>query len=208
MKRFVIFLLLFSLFFSCKESNKEEENKYQVISLLYKKLTKPEELVYPPNFTGKPLTKKDSVRIDSLHEIILKKYKKRKYITAVYPQFVPYKGGPYKYYSNTCKGYERIMDKLMVLKDSSQIDLLKIISRKSDSVIPFSQDLIVRNSMEFKNFDGLFTFSPVSFDKDFSKALIVVTKMKSKVAGSTDLYTLKKEKGKWKIDCEINLGIY
>jgi len=208
MTRFVVLLLIITLLFSCEESNQEEVNKYKIISLLYDKLAEPSNLIYEPNFTGKPYAKKDTVRMDSLYKSIQKKRVKSKYIVAVYPQLVSYTGGPYKYYSNKCADYDKIMDKLILLKDSTKIDLEKIISNRNDSIISFSQNLIVKNSMEFVNFDLLMTFSPIAFDEEYKKAIIVTTKMRSKSSGSTDLYILEKENNQWEIECEINLGIY
>ena len=209
MTRFVVLLLLIvTLLFSCEESNQEEINKYKIISLLYDKLAEPSNLISEPNFTGKPYTKKDTMRMDSLYKSIQKKKSKNKYIVAVYPQLVSYTGGPYKYYSNKCADYDKIMDKLILLKDSSKIDLAKIVSNRNDSIISFSQNLIVKNSMDFVNFDLLMTFSPIAFDKEYKKAIIVTTKMRSKSSGSTDLYILEKKNNQWDIECEINLGIY
>jgi len=207
MIRFTIFLLLISLFISCKESNMEENNRYQIITLLFEELVKPVELVYGPNYSGEPLTRKDSAHQDSLFELIRKERAKRKFIVAVYPKLIPYDGGHYKYHNKKCVEYYEVMDKLMKLKDSSVIDLNKIISSRQDSILPFSVDLLSKDTREFIKFDYFISFSPIAFNKGYTKSIVLVSGARSKLAGSTDLYMLEKEVGKWVIRCRINLRI-
>ncbi len=206
-KKIIVLATIILLIFSCKKSNLEESNKYQIISFLFEELAKPVELVYGPNYSGEPLTRKDSAHQDSLFESIRKERAKRKFIIAVYPKLIPYKGGHYKYGSKKCIEYYEIMDKLMKLKDSSAIDLNKIISTRYDSIVPFSVDLLSKDTKEFIKFDYFISFSPVAFDESYTKSIVLVSGSRSKLAGSTDLYMLEKENGKWVIKCKINLEI-
>ena len=206
-KKIIVLATIILLIFSCKKSNLEEGNKYQIISFLFEELAKPVELVYGPNYSEEPLTRKDSAHQDSLFESIRKERAKRKFIIAVYPKSIPYKGGHYKYGSKKCIEYYEIMDKLMKLKDSSTIDLNKIISTRYDSIVPFSVDLLSKGTREFIKFDYFISFSPVAFDESYTKSIVLVSGSRSKLAGSTDLYMLEKENGKWVIKCKINLEI-
>ncbi len=206
-KKIIVFATIILLVFSCKKSNLEECNKCQIISLLFEKLAKPVELVYGPNYSGEPLTRKDSAHQDSLFELIRKERAERKFIVAVYPKLIPYGGGHYKYHSKKCIEYYGIMDKLMKSKDSSVIDLNKIISSKHDSIVPFSVDLLSKDTREFIKFDYFISFSPIAFNEDYTKSIVLVSGSRSKLAGSTDLYMLERKDGKWVIKCEINLEI-
>lgn len=206
-KKIIVLATIILLIVSCKRINLVEGNKYQIISFLLEELAKPIELVYSPNYSGEPLTRKDSTHQDSLFESIRKERAKRKFIVAVYPKLIPYDGGHYKYSSKKCIEYYGIMDKLMKLKDSSVIDLNKIISSKNDSILPFSVNLLSKDTKEFIKFDYFISFSSIAFNESFTKSIVMVSGARSKLAGSTDLYILEKENGKWVIKCKINREI-
>jgi len=207
MKKILIIFLVFGI--SCNNtSSKEESNKYEVVNILFNKYAKPIEPFFPPpNPGGEPFTAKDSLRIYKMIKEAKQELKKKKFIIAVYPKLIPYDGGHYKYGSKKCIEYYGIMNKLMKLKDSSVIDLNNIISSKNDSIVPFSVDLLSKDTREFIKFDYLISFSPIAFNEDYTKSIVLVSGSRSKLSGSSDLYMLEKEDGKWVIKCKINLEI-
>ncbi len=70
----LFFLLFITILFSCENKvNNEEKITYEVLSMLYDKLAKPIEPIFPPPPPGSPnyvFSSKDSARINSMIKII------------------------------------------------------------------------------------------------------------------------------------------
>jgi hypothetical protein len=208
----LFFLLIVLALVSCKNNIKKQENEntYQVISILYNKLAKPIELFFPPPPPDKSdhvFTSKDSVRIDSLHKEIENERAKRKFIVAVYPLLNPYRKGHHKYFMQDCSEFNNVMDKLLEIKDSLKIDIDKIIKKRNDSIIYFKEGLIIKGRRDYETFDILISFSRIAFNKDYTKAVVVGSLNHSTIAGASILYFLEKNDDKWEIKCEKGLSI-
>jgi len=205
------FLLLFIILFSCNIDNeKEEKNKYQILSLLYDRLAQPTDPVFPPpppDSLNYVFTSKDSARINSTIEKFIKERDGRRQIVAIYPQLNPYIGGSRKERGKDCSEYDEAINKLISLKDSLKIDIDKIITRRNDSIIYFKKELLDEYSRDFYKFDALISFSRVAFNEDFMKAVVVGSISHSKLAGVSVLYFLEKINDTWEVRCTKELSI-
>ena len=125
---------------------------------MFEELAKPTELVYGPNFSGKPYTNKDSIRIDSLHESIRKERAKRKFIIAVYPYFTDDIYAKHPSFKE-CPQYYKLMDeadylkkyKMRIDKGEETIDINKLENTRNDSIIIFKNELLSKVSKEYDN---------------------------------------------------------
>ncbi len=205
----IIILAFVSIVFSCKNASNEDINRYQVISLLFEKIAKPIELVYPPNPSGRPYTKKDSMHIDSLHEVIKKERAKRKFIVAVYPNFNDdiYKKYDSKTFKDVCPQYYKLIKDIKFKKNENKIDIDKIKNVRNDSIILFSENLLNQYSKEYENFDFLIVFSKIIFNQNYTSATILVHQARGKLAGESILYFLEKIDDNWVIKCGKVLGV-
>ena len=209
MIRIIIILVFIALVFSCKKPNNEYENKYQIISLLFEELAKPIELAYPPNTSGELYTLKDSLHIDSIHEMIRKERAKKRFIVAVHPNFNDdiYKKFNSEIFKDDCPQYYELMKDIKFIKKEDKFDIDKIKNVRNDSIILFSENLLNQYSKEYENFDVLTVFSKIIFNKDCASATILVHQTRSKLAGESILYFLEKIDGNWVIKCEKLLGV-
>jgi len=210
MNNIIKILLLFVILLSCNIDNREEEsNRYEVISILFDKLTQPIDLVFPPppppdslNYVFKL---KDSIRIDSIIKKVKAERENKKFIVAVHPLFNSYVNGSRK--GKDCFGFDETINKLMTIKDSLNVDINKIITKRKDSIIYFKEELILKGRKDYETFDILISFSHVSFNEDYTKAVMVGSVSTSRLAGTTILYFLEKIDNKWIIKCQETLSI-
>lgn len=214
-KKIIVFATIILLVFSCKESDIEDVNKYQIISLLFEKLAKPIELVYGPNFSGEPLTRKDSVHQDSLFESIRKERAKYQFIIAVYPYFTDDIYAKHPSFKECPQYYNKLMDDADYLKKYQfrqekgevRVDFNKLENTRNDSIIIFKKDLLKKYSKEYDKFNILISFSDVIFNDDYTMAAIKVHHSYSKLGGESTLFLLEKINNKWLIKCGKVTGI-
>jgi len=192
----------------------EENNRYQIITLLFEELAKPVELVYGPNYSGEPLTRKDSAHQDSLFESIRKERAKRKFIVAIYPYFTDDIYAKYPSFKE-CPQYYKLMEEADYLKKyeiridigEETFDINKLKNTRNDSIIIFKNELLNKDSKEYDKFNILISFSDIIFNDDYTMATIKVYHSYSKLGGESTLFVLKKIGDKWLIKCENVTGV-
>lgn len=186
----IIILFLVLVFFGCKhETNNKEVN--EIISFMIDKKAFP--LVPPPpiNDTIKSVPKQV---LDSLLSLKLK--------VALYPNLNDLsqneiKSIPKKYFN-----------KIYIDGNSSQkIKLNEVVSRK-EHVIILADTIEIKKSKDFEHFDLLFWFSKFYFSEDNEYVSFSLGISRSRIAGSSALYILRKENDKWKIEYSKELEIW
>jgi len=147
MKFKILFLIVF-LFVSCQKNNTDNDT-YKVISVVYNKLAKPVPVMDSYDyyrFINKKLTHKDSMHIDSITRIVKEKRLKHRFITAIYPNFYLDYDLTNQNLQAECTSFINEFDKLknfsLKKKQEKQIDVSKIHSIRSDSIIYFQEDFI------------------------------------------------------------------
>ncbi|WP_109433967.1 hypothetical protein [Aquimarina sp. AU119] len=187
----IVFLIIgcVILFSSC-ESNKEkrEKNTYQIVSLLIDEVGGPIKPPPPPEgqkayFTNKQI---DSIMTRSqdiaLHPVFKKV--KRKFVKK----------------DNYGEKFNVLLEQLNKLKEEKLIDTLKIktsISCRLNTI----DTLLLKSDKRYidKNYDILIYFSNISFDDDFSKAVLILSSTRGYLSGSSSIIFLEKKDGIWQI---------
>jgi len=202
MKIFKISLLLI-VFVSCNQKLNHDEDIYEIINLLSKETIANNKLFVPPP----PNTKANDSLIKYKRKLTPSYYNKLKYTIAVVP-----------YFKNTftsenssikCNEFKELYKFLLTTKNTEKELLISKIKQKGDIIIPFTDDMITKGRKDFVDmgFDIIFQFSNVQFNKDKTKAVIIFSSSTSTLAGSSSLYFLKKQNGKWFISCTKLLSI-
>ncbi len=209
--RITSFFLVIILLFSCVEKgNQEEDNTYQVVSLLYQEYAKPLKSVFPPpppDSLNYVLSSKDSAQIDSVHREIKKERSNKRFIVAIYPYFFSYNNPHNDEFLDSCYDFNTVLKNLVENKDSLKVDINKIVSKKNDSIILYSKELSKDRRKDFYNFDMLVSFSNISFNSNYTKAIVVGAYSHSRLAGASILFFLEKIEGQWIIKCKKGLSI-
>ena len=201
MKIFKISLLLI-VFVSCNQKLNHDEDIYEIINLLSKKTIANTKLFVPP-----PNSKSNDSLIKYKRKLTPSYYNKSKYTIAV----VPYFKNTFKSETSSikCNEFKELYKILLTTKDTEKELLISKIKQKGDIIIPFTDNMITKGRKDFVDmgFDLLFQFSNIVFDNDKTKAAIIFSSSTSTLAGSSSLYFLKKQNGKWFISCTKLLSI-
>ncbi|WP_298546155.1 hypothetical protein [uncultured Aquimarina sp.] len=178
-------ILMFCIAFSCNEFQ-ENENTYKIISLITQKFGR---AMPPPPPPGKTytLTKSQKDSISKLKQKI-----------AIYPIRKRTKGLSEREVLKTKPYYSLIksLDRL----DNDEIDI-SLINNK------INHELILLDTIKYKanrhyiskKFDRMLHFSPIAFDKEFTKAVTVFGNILGYLNGSSILLYLEKENDQWVI---------
>ena len=205
----ISFFLVIILLFSCEnKENSKDDNTYKIISLLYQQYAKPIEAVFPPpppDNLNYIFSYKDSIKADSLLKKLKEETNDKKSIIAIYPYFSPHTLHD-KNATGNCHNFNDILKKYIKNKDSLKIDVNKIITNRNDSIIYYDK-LSKDKRKDFYNFDMLISFSNISFNSDYTKAIVVGSFSHSKLAGASMLFFLEKKEGQWMVKCEKGLSI-
>jgi len=150
--RNLAFIFLISLF-SCNNYDlKTENNKYQIVSILFNELAKPIEPFFPPMYPGKSFTLQDSIAIKLQIERSKNELKKKKFIIAVVPVFNNFLLKKNKQNLKFVE-YNNLLSELGSIKTEEFLDIKKINSTRNDSIITFNENLLSINSNEYNKFD-------------------------------------------------------
>lgn len=215
---------VFVIVISCSKSdNKEIKNTYLIISKLTKKLSVPLKLpppIYPDSFNidevskeseikGNWKTKKDSVEYFEHFGKELKKrneeLENKKQVIAFYPYLHPI--NVLTSLSN-CHNmdYKELYGEAIKNTDSIKLDIAKIVIKRNDSIVYFNTESD-KNSRDFFKLQIVLSFSTVTFNEDFTKAVIMVSVSHGKLNGIAILYFLEIRNNEWQIVCEEGLSI-
>jgi hypothetical protein len=202
-------LILFSLLFlSC---NKKEiiykKEMYSVFSSIYIKEAK--GIIVKGAFQPKPpkpdadlsfFENRQYSKNDSL-EIFENWFKKAgKSVISIYPNTIQ----SYPFLDNiTCEGFADLLKYFILNKEELDIDFSKIKNSKYASIEKFESVFL---DAENRDFHIIYSFSPVSFNKKYDKAIVRFSATWGKLTGYSKVYFLEKKEGKWVVKCEDFIG--
>lgn len=209
-----IFLIITLLFLSCKEKQQastiEEENTYQIIGLLLSDLRG--SMVLPPGFPPPPgedtyeFTTKDSLWS---YKYFYKQTVRKKTI-AFWPQISVSKK-KYKEKElqiiNECTNDNQLITSFLKSGNNIKIDINKVANSKKDSLIYYTEKHKKMLGGGFDEIDVLLSFSDITFNKGYTKALISVGVIFEKLDGISTLIYLEKKHYHWEIKCKKVLSI-
>lgn len=216
---------VFLIIISCSQNdNREITNAYLIISKLTKKLSVPVKLpppIYPDSFIidevskeykikGKWKTKKDSIEnFESCGKELKNRSEElqnKKQVIEFYPYL--YSIDVHTSLSNCSdKDYKELYKAATKNTDRIKLDISKIVVKRNDSLIYFNSELLDKNSRDFFKLHIALSFSNITFNEDFSKAVIMGSLNRSKLDGISILYFLEKKNNEWQIVCEEGLSI-
>jgi hypothetical protein len=208
-KIFCLFVL-FNLYYSCKYNNNkdEEENTYQILSLLLNEYTaNSKKLTFtippPPNGTKSKynFSVKDSL---SLYKRFYEETIKQKVIALESKMF---EMNEKYYFKEDCNVNQKLLQSFFNLKHSKNINLDKIVLHKKDSLIYYTDNHRKMQTRGFDEIDICLNFSRISFDRNHKQAILILGISYSKLNGFSAMYFLEKRKGNWYIKCVKELGI-
>ncbi|MEC3906015.1 hypothetical protein VOI54_03240 [Tamlana sp. 2201CG12-4] len=180
MKNLIVLFFIITII-SC--NNKTNSSSIDgVISFMIDKKALP----LPPAHINDSATVIDKKTIDSLLKIKLK--------VALYPTTDIFSEKELK------KIPEEYFDKFSMNDNTFKKITLNGISSKKGHKVVLADATELKKSKDFKNFDLLFWFSDFYFSKDNQKVLFNLGVSRSRLAGSSSLYILKKENSQWKIE--------
>lgn len=201
-------ILSLFLFSSCEQHIEEEENTYQIVSMLIKKTQRKSNL--PPSFPPSPdkgtlhrFTVKDSLNI-------YKYYFEQSFKSWVIEVNNNMSGTNTKYNlkSNCVYRSNELLKHYYSLKNDVFLDINKISSANNlDSIINKDNSNKIYSDLKLGKPKMRVSFSRIAFDKNYSKALLVMSVEFGKLDGFSALIFLEKEYFHWKIKCEKLLTI-
>ncbi len=201
-KHFLSIVLIVGLFFNCKtdQANHDEDMVTEVLVFLIEAKAIP--LPSPP----KPSNKSSSDWQISQH--VIDSLKKVNLRVAIYPELTKPNVSLKFNQLNIPKGYNEIIRQFHSLAKRKNIPI-KSINQNSRHEVFLADTLILNNSKDWKDFDILFQFSNIAFNKSFDKAAFTVGISQSSLSGYGNLYLLEKDKdGRWNINRSFPLEIW
>ena len=101
-----------------------------------------------------------------------------------------------------------INNNLEKIKDIKNIDISKISTKNNNSLLYFNEDLLIKDSKDFHEFDILISFSNIALNENLNKAIIICSVNMSKLSGVSTMFFLEKTKsGNWIIRFDKELSI-
>ena len=203
LKKLNILLILFLLNSCCQnKNNTEEENTYQIVTLLvngYKKY-----IVLSPSFPP-PLLSKMKIQ-DSLliYKYFIQQSLKKKTIALTNKMFAIKETHSFR---DKCEIDKEIVEKLNTLTKSKSLNIEKVTLYGKDTLIQYKEEFKKSSWKGFYKMDLLLSFSRISFNKQFNKAIMIVGATKGHLNGFSTLVYLEKENYVWKIKCQKGLSI-
>ena len=202
------------LFISCKDNKNMHTNEtYSVFSLVYNRVVE-ENLItgaFHPEPPGQQVKANDIIPIKKNKLIAHKKgsidsiLKKRvdlvgKTYVSIYPKSIK---PPIELKDIVCDNFNDLTITFLNNKEVINIDFLKITPSNYGYLKKFNESYL---SQKEKEFNSVQFFSPVSFNKDYSKAILSSSITWGKLTGYTKIYFLEKRNKNWEIACEGSIG--
>ncbi|MFT7901358.1 hypothetical protein VBY74_15395 [Tenacibaculum ascidiaceicola] len=209
-----IFLIITLLFLSCKEKQQastiEEENTYQIIGLLLSDLRG--SMVLPPGFPPPPgedtyeFTTRDSLR---RYKYFYKQTVSKKIIAFLPQIYASEKRNKENELQtiNKCTNDKALINLFLESEKNIKIDINKVANSKKDSLIYYTEKHKKMLGGGFDEIDVLLSFSDITFNKDYTKALISVGVIFEKLDGISTLIYLEKKHYHWEIKCKKVISI-
>ncbi len=181
-----LFLTILSICFfvsSCAQENEIMKEDYKIISKIIDEFTYP---LAPPPLIGSADTIIPKAKLDSLLRI--------KMVVAIDPAMessINKKGS-----DDMAKTFESIIDTSLPSKIIKNID--EILSEK-EHLVKLADTVDFKESYDFEQFDVLYNFSRIWYNKDETRAVFEVGISRSKLYGSSIIICLEKIDGEWSI---------
>ncbi|QMU62952.1 MAG: hypothetical protein GKR88_00800 [Flavobacteriaceae bacterium] len=218
-KIFILFTIVFLSFLGCNShnnSNYELEEIYNVLGTLSSYITNKKMVFYalpaPP-----PIEK---VSLDSIIELYRNKdttklinslvKKNGRLIVAVDPKLnPPYLLDAKKYYLQKClkQDFNEVYSNFKSIKDTVDIDVSKIQMDNYSFIIPYRDHYKSLTRKGCEKFNVLLKFSRIAFNKDYTKAIVIMSAGFGKLNGFSAVYFLDKDGSTWVIKCDKGLTI-
>lgn len=193
MRIYIILILISFCNLGCeKKSDDVNANIKQIVSIMVDKKAFP--LPVPPTIDDTTIVFSQKAK-DSLLQVKLK--------VALYPSLTAISKTSIK--SNILSDYKDIFEHN---KNNVSIITLDGVKSEKGHQIVLADTIQLKKSMDFENFDLLFNFSRFLFSNDNQKAFFILGVSRSRLAGSSTLYILKKEKEKWIVEYTEELEIW
>lgn len=228
MKNIFIVLSIFILL-GCQNNEKCTEkmpNTYEVLTVLFDDLLSShiKYMVFPPSPPPPLLNSEDYTfnileKVNSDNEIIkdtvneIKKYIKKygKSIVAIDTVLEP----PYytkeinESYIKDCLelGFSDVYTSFENLNDSMHIDVSQVTMNEYSYVLPYMSYYKDMPRRGFDKYDVILKFSRISFNNDYTKAIVIMGASFGRLNGFSAIYFLEKSSGIWRIKCEKGLTI-
>lgn len=218
------YLLLFLFTVSCTKTKEiREENKYQIINLIYNNFSNEYMtfFVFPARPSLLPdedidyrRMLNDKTYMDSLHKIKssnkisktdslfkIKKYtdnKENQQIFAIDLKMEKYHNLKNRELQKNKTDFENLYKKFVASEKIDSLNIHNILPKNNDSIIPFRKELLKdKVGVGFRKFNILVSFSNIVFNNSYSKAILISTRAFSGTDAHSLIYFLEKEDGKW-----------
>lgn len=207
------YIFIIFIFLSCSEKEKtniEQENTYQIMGVLLNYSR--ETLVLQPGFPPPPngydydFTTKDSL---GMYKDFLRQTKKKQTIAFSSKTFTlskKYKDEKVKTVKK-CTSDNYLMNTFLKPKRNIKININKISNLKKDSLIYFNDKHKKMLGAGFEEIDMILSLSNISFNENYTKAIIIVGVSYERLNGESRLIYLEKKHYNWEIKCEKILSI-
>ena len=201
---------------SKKQKKTKEEHVYDVISVLYKNVSR-KKMIF---FAFPPSPPPSNIRWDSLKKIMeldrevekdtikkinkLLKRKGRLIVAIDSVLYVPHLDNikQLKY-----EGYEKLLNNFVSIDTIRNIDVTKITSNKYAFCIPYLDDYKFLQRKGYEKFNIRLKFSEIAFNEKFDKAIVIMGASFGRLNGFSSLFLLEKTEGRWCVKYEKGLSI-
>lgn len=208
--KYIYYLFLASIIACNSNLEIKKESSMQVMYSVFDKIdefTEP-QLGFPPppvDENGNEIyftSKNDSLKMCEIYY----KLKNSKKIVAVRGKFIPSMSENISLIES-CPSFKELSVKLRKSNDSISIDLSKITFNKRNSLVYYKSNFLTKGTRDFKQVDFVISLSPLVFNANYTKAMIVVSVSTSTLAGATQIFCLEKKNYIWQVVCIQGLSI-
>ena len=187
--RYSILLICLIYYSGCSQSQSIDVLDKEIISEMIDRNSYP---IPPPPPIGSNDTIIPQKLLDSLDKIRLK--------VAIYPLMIDEISESSNDELKTSVYYNIISSEKLETKKIGS--LRGIVSKVGHSLI-LADTINIRNPTAFEELDLLLNFSRIKYNKDATKAVFELSVSRGRLNGSSAIYCLKKENGKWFIDLVV-----
>jgi len=224
--KYILFVVLVTIFSSCSHRNVHEKHKVKIITLLINKFSAVSEL--PQKIPPRPLPLYDSsnkLQIKQVEQIVhetaygtlqdsLEAIKHQKNLVAktqiitvdsilITPSY------ELKNLGSSCKPFFELYQEFIKNNKKGVFKLTNIkLNRKQDRIVSFNKEEFNQDKSRFYlDHDIIFSFSNIDFNRDFTRAIVEMYMGDSRLSGFGEVFFLERINKKWVIVCSQGLFI-
>ncbi|MGG8498171.1 hypothetical protein ACQY1Q_17355 [Tenacibaculum sp. TC6] len=220
-KLIFIFLLVFT---SCKNvtPNYTTDDTHEILQALFDYTTKTHVnfIAFPPKIT--PPSPNSNINSDSIKKLIELDRKIYKDSNNILNKYIRHNGRfiigidsilsisyckDLKLKSCKTEEFKQLYDNLVSLDKEDSIDLTKIKDNKYSVIIPYQHYYEKTLDKGFEKYDFIFKFSRIAFNKQNTKAIVIMGVSSGRLNGFSTLFFLEKNKGTWHIICKQGVSL-